>query len=78
MMTERQVQTLTRIDTVVSRMDLRLFGEDGESGVLARHAGKLEKLERTEAKARGVLWTVGSLFTLLASALMRHLWGGAR
>lgn len=73
---ERVAVTLTRIDTVVTRMESRLFGDDGDSGLLGRHAEQLAQLERTEAKAHGAFWAFGSLFTLLAGTLMRHLFGG--
>lgn len=67
---------IATIKTVVLRMEARLFGDDGESGVLARHADRLTNLERAESKARGAFWTLSSIFTLGASAFLRHLFSG--
>lgn len=69
---------LATIKTVVLRMEGRLFGEDGNGGTVEKVERRLGHLEATEAKARGVLWTLGGLFTLVTGTLMRHLFSGGK
>lgn len=73
-MTNELIATeIATIKTIVTRMDTRLFGEDGNGGHVAKTDKRIGDLEHTEAKARGAFWALSSLFGLLGGSFLTHL-----
>lgn len=70
---------LATIEAVVVRLETRLLG-NGQPGELARLYtrtddldNRLDKVERTEAKARGAFWAISALVGALTSGeLLAH------
>jgi len=67
------VGRLATIETIVTRLETRLLGngQPGELDKLHSRANdldeRLDRVERTESKARGAFWTISALISALAS-----------
>lgn len=72
-------QKLTRVETMLEDMHLRLFG-NGQPGELAKLGTRMDAmddeidgLKETKAHAKGAMWALGALFTALGGTEVWHV-----
>ncbi len=74
-----QAQQITRTMTIVEEMHTRLFGngQPGELDKLGKRLetldGEIETLKETRAHVKGVIWTIGVLFTAMGGTELWHI-----
>lgn len=77
MTSEDTAVAIARIETIVCRMEEKLFG-NGQPGELAKIDGRIKDLELARSRAHGAFWVISSVVTFITGGGLLHLLRGGK